>query len=161
MRGKPAKKIELRPDSHFNSVLVSKFINYMMLDGKKGVATKIAVDAISSLQIKSKGEGQKNFKPLEIFEQAITNVKPKLEIRSRRIGGANYQVPVPVTPERQTSLALRWLINAARDKRKGTDLSEALKVELELAFNEEGNAIKKKEDTQKMAEANRAFAQFG
>lgn len=161
MRGKPAKKRVIVPDANYNNALVSQMINYIMQDGKKSVARSLTYKAIENLEVKAKGEGSKNFSKIEIFEQAINNVKPKLEIRSRRIGGANYQVPVPVSPERQTALALRWLIDGAREKRKHTDFAIALKVELEQAFNNEGTAIKKKEDTQRMAEANRAFAQFG
>lgn len=162
MRGKAAKKREIKPDFKYKNEDVTKFINFIMQDGKKETAEKIVYTAIDGLKAEKKGEDGKkvNVKPLEVFLQALDNVKPKLEIRSRRIGGANYQVPVPVSPDRQKALAMRWIINIARDGRKNTPLSTVLKNELLAAFNNEGNAVKKKEDTQKMADANKAFAQF-
>lgn len=169
MRGKRAKKRVVKPDYKYNSVLVSKFINYLMLDGKKAVAEKVVYDALDTLSAEKKVDDPKAaqagakkvvLKGVEVLEQAIENVKPKLEIRSRRIGGANYQVPVPVNPERQQALAMKWIINITRETRKKGPVAEVLQRELLAAFNNEGAAIKKKEDTQKMAEANKAFAQF-
>ncbi len=162
MRGKRAKKRELFPDAKYGSLVISKFINNIMLDGKKSIAASAVYKALDNLQVTSKLDENKSKKytGLEVFERALDNIKPKLEIRSRRIGGANYQIPMPVSPERQTALAMRWIIQAARDSRKTTDFAGALQHELELAFNGEGVAVKKKEDTMKMAEANKAFAQF-
>lgn len=163
MRGKRAKKREVKPDSRYNSALVSKFINYLMLDGKKSVAENVVYTALEGLEVEKKADeaGKKiKLQGVEVMEEAIENVKPKLEIRSRRIGGANYQVPVPVNPDRQIALAMKWIINATRDSRKKEPVAMVLRRELLAAYNNEGVAIKKKEDTQKMAEANKAFAQF-
>jgi len=163
MRGKRAKKHTLVPDAKFNSLTVAKLINYLMLDGKKSIATNIVYDAMEGLdsKVKENKEGVKiKLTSLEALDSAIDNVKPRLEIRSRRVGGANYQIPVPVSPDRQTALAMKWIIGAARDGRKKSNLAESLKNELSLALNNQGIAIKKKEDTQKMADANKAFAQF-
>ncbi len=150
----PVPKREIPPDPKFGSVLVAKFINNLMKDGKKNTARKIFYSALELLREKSGGED-----PLKIFETAIEKVKPWLETRSRRIGGANYQVPVEVRPERQVSLAIKWIINAARARGEKT-MVERLANELWDAYNERGAAIKKKEDTHRMAESNRVFAHF-
>ncbi len=154
MRGKQAKKRKLTPDAMYGSVEVTRFINYIMQDGKKSVARAIVYGALEKL-----GEETK-MKPLEAFTKALGNVKPKMEVRSRRVGGANYQVPVPVTPARQESLAMRWIIQAMRDGRKDADSATTLYRELSNAFKKEGLAFKKKEETHRMAEANKAFAHF-
>jgi small subunit ribosomal protein S7 len=161
MRGKRAKQRTIEPDAKYGSEVVSKFINYIMLDGKKRTAEGVVYKAMADLKQKKEVEGKKvNVKALEVLETAINNVKPKLEIRSRRVGGANYQVPVPVLPSRQNALAMKWIIKAAREARGNKTLHVSLQNEIVSAFNNEGNAIKKKEDTIKMAEANKAFAQF-
>ncbi len=150
----PVPKREIPPDPKFGSVLVAKFINNLMRDGKKNKARKIFYSALELLREKSGGED-----PLKIFETAVEKVKPLLETRSRRIGGANYQVPVEVRPERQISLAIKWIINAARARPEKT-MVERLANELWDAYNERGAAIKKREDTHRMAESNRVFAHF-
>ena len=150
----PAPKREISPDPKFGSVLVAKFINNLMKDGKKNVARKIFYSALERLKEKSGGED-----PLKIFEKAIENVKPLLETRTRRVGGANYQVPVEVRPERQVSLAIKWIINAARARHEKT-MIERLANELWDAYNEKGAAIKKRDDTHRMAESNRVFAHY-
>lgn len=154
MRGKKAKPREIKPDHLHKSVLVQKFINKVMKDGKKNIAAKLVYDAIDELAKKTKKDA------LEAFEEAINNIKPKVEVRSRRVGGANYQVPVPVDEKRQESLAIRWILKAARDARKKSDFAQALADTLVASINKEGPAYKKREDTHKMAEANKAFAQF-
>jgi len=150
----PVPKREIPPDPKFGSVLVAKFINNLMKDGKKNVARKIFYSALERLKEKSGGED-----PLKIFEKAIENVKPLLETRTRRVGGANYQVPVEVRPERQVSLAIKWIINAARARHEKT-MIERLANELWDAYNEKGAAIKKRDDTHRMAESNRVFAHY-
>jgi len=150
----PVPKREIPPDPKFGSVLVAKFINNLMKDGKKNIARKIFYEALEKLREKSGGED-----PLKIFEKAVENVKPLLETRTRRVGGANYQVPVEVRPERQISLAIKWIINAARSRHEKT-MVERLANELWDAYNEKGAAIKKRDDTHKMAEANRVFAHY-
>jgi len=150
----PVPKREIPPDPKFGSVLVAKFINNLMKDGKKNIARKIFYEALEKLREKSGGED-----PLKIFEKAVENVKPLLETRTRRVGGANYQVPVEVRPERQISLAIKWIINAARSRHEKT-MVERLANELWDAYNERGAAIKKRDDTHKMAEANRVFAHY-
>ncbi len=154
MRRPVKKKLKISPDSRYNSVRLEKFINNVMLDGKKETARKVVYGALDEIkkQVKDK-------EPLEVFEDAIRNVGPNVEVRSRRVGGANYQVPVEVRPERKQALAMRWIINAARAK-KGGAASKFYAEELIVAANNEGVAIKKKEDTHRMAEANRAFAHF-
>jgi len=151
MRRPLKKKIELQPDIMYDSVKVSKLINYIMERGKKNVARKIVYSAF--LELKTKGD------PIEIFETALRNIEPSMEVRSRRVGGANYQVPQEVRAERRLSLALRWLITAAK-ARKGMPMHKRLADELLLASNKEGEAVKKRENTHKMAEANKAFAHF-
>lgn len=142
----------LRPDPRFKSREIGKFINCLMWEGKKTVAQRIFYDAIDSICKKIKDKD-----PVEIFKTAINNVKPQVEVRSRRVGGATYQVPVPVPSKRQTSLAFRWILNAVRSK-KGRATAVKLADELMAAFKGEGEAIKKRDDVHKMAEANKAFA---
>ena len=149
-----ASKTQLRPDPRFGSKLVSKFINCLMRDGKKAVATRVFYDAMD--QIKKR---MPDVEPVEVFKQAVENVKPSLEVRSRRVGGANYQVPMQVRPHRQQSLAIRWLIGACRGK-KGRPTYLKLADELMAAYRREGEAMAKREQTIKMAEANKAFSHF-
>ncbi|MDF2953671.1 MAG: Ribosomal protein S7 [Thermodesulfobacterium sp.] len=150
----PAPKREIPLDPKYGSVLVAKFINNLMKDGKKNIARKIFYSALEKLKEKSGGE-----EPLKIFEKAVENVKPLLETRTRRVGGANYQVPVEVRAERQVSLAIKWIINAARARHEKT-MVERLANELWDAYNERGAAIKKRDDTHRMAESNRVFAHY-
>jgi len=150
----PVPKREIPPDPKYGSVLVAKFINNLMRDGKKNVARKIFYEALERLKEKSGGDD-----PLKIFEKAVENVKPLLETRTRRVGGANYQVPVEVRPERQVSLAIKWIIAAARARSERT-MVERLANELWDAYNERGAAIKKRDDTHRMAESNRVFAHY-
>jgi small subunit ribosomal protein S7 len=154
MRGKKAPKRKIEPDMVYNSELVSKFVNYVMKDGKKQTARDIVYKSLKDLIDKVKGEG------IDAFEKAIENVRPKIEVRSRRVGGANFQVPVPVSPERQLSLAFRWILDAARSSRKDTEFWVVLSRELQNAYKKEGSAIKKRDEVFRMAEANKAFAQF-
>jgi len=154
MRRPIKKKLRISPDSRYNSERLEKFINNVMLDGKKETARKVIYAALD--EIKKKVEGKE---PLEVFEEALRNVGPSVEVRSRRVGGANYQVPREVRPERRQALAMRWIINAARAKSGGA-ASKFYADELIAASNSEGTAFKKKEDTHRMAEANRAFAHF-
>jgi len=147
------KKREILSDPIYNNVKVSKFINYVMRKGKKGRARKIVYDTFEILKEKTKKD------PLEIFELAIKNVSPSLEVRPKRIGGATYQVPMEVRPERKLALAMRWILGAAKSK-KGRSMKERLANELLEAAQGKGVAVKKKEDTHKMAEANKAFAHF-
>jgi small subunit ribosomal protein S7 len=144
----------LKPDARFNSKLVSKFINCIMWQGKKAVAQKIFYDAMETVVKKVK-----DVPPLELFETAINNIKPYVEVRSRRVGGANYQVPMQVNKRRQQSLAFRWIINACREQ-GGRPMSARLADELMAAFRKEGLAMKKRDDTHRMADANKAFAHF-
>ena len=153
MRRPVKKKSHLEPDIKYSNLLVAKLVNYIMKDGKKAVATRVVYDAFQIAE-------QKVGKPgLEVFEKALENVSPQMELRSRRIGGANYQVPIEVRPERKTALALRWIIDAARSQ-KGKPMREKLAEELINAANNTGNAVKKKLDVHRMAEANKAFAHF-
>lgn len=153
MPRKKYKKPEISPDPRYNSKKVAKFINHVMRKGKKALARKIVYGAFETIKEKTKKD------PLEIFEKAIENVRPLLEVRPRRVGGATYQVPIPVKEERGQTLAMRWILQAART-RKGKPMKEKLAEELIEAAQSKGAAIKKKEDTHKMAEANRAFAHF-
>jgi small subunit ribosomal protein S7 len=153
MRGKRAPKREILPDQKYNSLQVAKFINYVMMSGKKSIAQSIVYDCMAILEAKAKQ------RPLEVFEKAIRNVAPAVEVKGRRVGGANYQVPIPVSGERKNALAFRWLIEAARTK-KGKSMAEKLAEEMLAALNNEGEAIRKKLDVQRQAEANRAFAHF-
>jgi len=141
------------PDSKFNSPVITKFVSRMMLDGKKDTCTKIVYEALDKLQAKT----DKN--PLEVFLKALDNVKPAVEVKSRRVGGATYQVPVEIRDARKEALAMRWIIAAARS-RSGHGMADTLAAELLDAFNSTGSAYKKKEDTHKMAEANKAFAHY-
>ncbi len=152
-RRKVAAKREILSDSRYNNKLVAKFINCMMYDGQKMVATRSFYDALDVLGEKH-GEGA-----LNVFKTAIDNVKPVLEVKSRRVGGATYQVPVEIRPERRVSLAIRWILTAARARKEKT-VAEKLAAELADAFKNQGTSIKKKEDTHKMAEANQAFAHY-
>jgi small subunit ribosomal protein S7 len=152
-RRKVAAKREVLSDPRYNNKLVSKFINCMMYNGKKMVAAESFYTALDVLSEKH-GEGA-----LNVFKTAIENVKPVLEVKSRRVGGATYQVPVEIRPERRSSLAIRWILSAARSRKEKT-MAEKLAAELTDAFKNQGTAIKKKEDTHKMAEANQAFAHY-
>ena len=147
------RKREVAPDSIYGSVLVSKFINKIMVQGKKSVAETIFYGAMDILKEKT-GED-----PLKVFQKALENVKPVLEVKSRRVGGATYQVPVEVRPERRLSLAVRWLIEYSRARGENT-MTECLAGEILDAYNNRGSSIKKREDTHKMAEANKAFAHY-
>src|SRR3989344_740570 len=153
MRRKPAPKRTLMPDHKYNNVVVSRLINYVMWDGKKSVARDVIYDAFDIIAEKTKKE------PLDIFDEAIKNTSPMLEVKSRRIGGANYQVPKQVKGDRRLNLSLRWMIQAARS-RKGATMAVKLAEEIISASKNEGEAVKKKENTHKMAHANRAFAHF-
>lgn len=153
MRGKKSVKRPMVPDPQFNNPLVGKFINMVMVGGKKSVAQKIVYGAFVKMSEKSKLD------PIELFDLALKNVIPAVETKSRRVGGANYQVPMPVTGDRKYALAFRWILGAARG-RKGRPMAEKLADELLLASKGEGDAVKKKLDVQRMAEANRAFAHF-
>lgn len=153
MRGKQAVKRDINLDSKFNNFQIAKLINYIMRGGKKSVAQKIVYNSFDIISSKTKQDA------LEIFEKAIKNVGPSLEVRGRRIGGANYQIPYPVRTERRYALACRWLIDASQ-KRKGRSMAERLAFEIMDAAEEQGEAYKKKVDTHRMAEANRAFAHF-
>ena len=154
MRRKVKNRNIAEADSVYNSEKLGKFINYVMEEGKKNTARTIVYGALDIIKDKQKVEN-----PIEIFENAIRNASPAMEVRSRRVGGANYQVPREVRPERKQALAFRWIIDAARGK-KGKPMHEKLAEELIAASNNEGEAIKKKENTIKMAEANKAFAHF-
>ena len=148
-----ASATTLQPDGRYNSVLVSKFINCLMWDGKKSTAESVFYDAMDHIQQKLSKE------PLEVFKQAIENIKPLIEVRSKRVGGATYQVPIEVTSKRQLSLAIRWILEAARSK-KGRPMHLKLAGELIDAFNKEGAAYTTRENVHRMAEANKAFAHF-
>jgi len=154
MRRRKAPVREILPDPIYNSKLVSKFINSIMLDGKKSVAAKIFYEAIETIDKKVEDE-----KGIDIFYKAIENIKPVMEVKSRRIGGATYQVPIEVRPVRQQALALRWIIEYTR-KRSERTMKDRLANEFMDAATEKGAAYKKKEDTYKMAEANKAFAHY-
>ena len=147
----PVRKIY--PDPAFKSPVISKLVNSLMYDGKKVIAEKIIYTALNKIQEKTKGD------PLKIFKDAIKNVSPNIEVRSRRVGGATYQVPVEVKSKRSQALALRWLIDASR-KRKDKKMSDKIFNEIYDAYQKKGSAIKKKEDTHRMAESNKAFAHF-
>jgi small subunit ribosomal protein S7 len=151
-RNRPPKR-EIAPDIKYNSVLVSRFINKLMKSGKKSTAQRIFYGALDIMETRAKRPG------LEVFEQAVRNATPILEVKPRRVGGATYQVPVEVRPERKSSLAIRWLIQSARN-RPGKSMSEKLANELLDAANNTGATVKKREDTHRMAEANRAFAHY-
>ena len=152
-RKKSSSKKNISLDTRYKSSIIPKLINSLMYDGKKTIAEKIVYDAIEKIKSKSKDE------PITIFNQAITNIKPTVEVRSRRVGGATYQVPVEVKSKRSQALAIRWLIDASR-KRKDKKMSDKIFNEIYDAYQNRGSAIKKKEDTHKMAESNKAFAHF-
>jgi small subunit ribosomal protein S7 len=148
-----AEKREINPDPKFGDLVITKFMNAIMYDGKKSVAETIVYGALDAVQAKAKSE------PVALFHQALGNVAPHLEVRSRRVGGATYQVPVDVRPERRQALAIRWLINAARGRNE-TTMVDRLSGELLDASNNRGSAVKKREDTHRMADANRAFSHY-
>ncbi|MBX9761039.1 MAG: 30S ribosomal protein S7 [Beijerinckiaceae bacterium] len=148
-----AEKREVIPDAKYGDVILAKFMNSIMYEGKKSVAEQIVYGAFDAIEQKSKQE------PLPLFKQALDNVAPAIEVRSRRVGGATYQVPVEVRPERRQALAIRWIITAARGRNDKT-MVDRLSAELMDAANNRGNAVKKREDTHRMAEANRAFAHY-
>ena len=157
MRKSQAKKKSLLPDPKFNDTLVTRFVNMLMLDGKKSLSYKIFYDALDILSEKLEKDIEKT--PLEVWKDALSNVMPHVEVRSRRVGGATFQIPMQIRPDRKVSLAMKWLINVSR---KRNDKSMALKLANEIlaAFKEEGAAVKKRVDTHKMAEANKAFSHF-
>lgn len=149
-----ASRTTLKPDPRYNSLLASKFVNCLMYDGKKSVAQSVFYDALEEIRTRINDR-----EPIEVFEQAIENVKPYIEVRSKRVGGASYQVPMQVNRNRQQSLAFRWILTAVRDK-KGRNTASKLADELVAAYKKEGAAITKRENTHRMADANRAFAHF-
>jgi small subunit ribosomal protein S7 len=148
-----AEKREINPDPKYGDVVVTKFMNSLMNEGKKSVAERIVYGALGRIEQKAKRDG------IEMFHEALNNVKPAIEVRSRRVGGATYQVPVEVRNDRRQALAIRWIINAARGRNENT-MEERLSGELLDAANNRGTAVKKREDTHKMAEANRAFSHY-
>ena len=154
MGNRTASKETLKPDPKYGSLLASKFVNCLMWDGKKSVAENVFYDALEVLR-----EKVKDVEPIDVFTQALENVKPNIEVRSKRVGGASYQVPMQVNRSRQQSLAIRWILGAVRDK-KGRPTHEKLSAELLAAYNREGTAMTKRENVHRMAEANRAFAHF-
>ena len=151
-RRRPEKR-EILPDPKFGDLVLSKFMNSVMFDGKKSVAEGIIYSALETIETRAKRD------PLQVFHDALNNVRPGIEVRSRRVGGATYQVPVEVRPERSQALAIRWLITAARGRSEHT-MDARLSAELMDAANNRGNAVKKREDTHRMAEANRAFSHY-
>lgn len=153
MRRRRAEKREINPDPKFNNIIVTKTVNSMMKWGQKAVAEKIFYQALDIVKEKVKDD------PLKVFFKAVDNVKPTLELRARRVGGATYQIPVEVDSDRRVSLAIKWMVQYARG-RKGMPMAQRFANEILDAFNNTGNAVKKKVDTHKMAEANRAFAHF-
>lgn len=153
MRGQKKIRRKLMPDPRYNNTTVTKFMNYIMIGGKKSTAMRIVYDAFDIMEKNTKQKG------LDVFDKAIKNVSPQLEVKARRIGGANYQVPIEVRGERRFNLACRWIIGSAK-KRKGKPMCEKLAQELTDASNSTGEAFKKKEEVHRMAEANRAFAHF-
>jgi small subunit ribosomal protein S7 len=154
-KSKPKQRI-LLPDPRFNDTLVTRFVNDLMVDGKKNLAYKVFYDAMDILAEKNKNEEKT---PLEIWKKALENVTPMVEVKSRRIGGATFQVPMEVNPRRKTAISIRNMIKYAR-QRNGKNMAEKLSQEIMAAYNEEGGAFKKKEETHRMAEANKAFAHF-
>jgi small subunit ribosomal protein S7 len=156
MRKSKPKKRHLIPDPKFNDVLVTRFVNDLMLDGKKSVAYTVFYDA---LEMVSKRAKDTELLPLEIWKKALENITPAVEVKSRRVGGATFQVPMEIRNERKTSISIKNMILFAR-KRSGKSMADKLSAEIVAAFNEEGGAYKRKEDTHRMAEANRAFAHF-
>lgn len=166
MRGKPAKKRIIEPDPKYGNVQVAKFINFVMKNGKKTVAQSIMYGAMEKIaqspasprpELGTKAGGKKD--PVKVFEEAMKNVQPQMEVRSRRVGGANYQIPLPVRGERQFALASRWIIGAAQGK-KGLPMADKLATVLNESSQGVGDAVKKRDDVHRMAEANKAFAHF-
>jgi len=153
MRKRKTKKRPVEPDIQYDNVAIARFVNYLMKDGKKSVAQKVVYDALAELGKKTEKD------PLEVFTTALENVSPMYEVVSRRVGGANYQVPREVRPERRFFLACRWIIDGSASG-KGRGMAQKLSEELLAAYNNEGQAIKKKQNVHKMAESNRAFAHF-
>jgi small subunit ribosomal protein S7 len=148
-----AEKREINPDAKFGNLVISKFMNTIMIQGKKSVAEAIVYGALEAIEGKTKSD------PIKVFEQALDNVMPSIEVRSRRVGGATYQVPVEVRTVRRQALGIRWIISAARERSEKT-MTDRLSAELLDASNNRGNAVKKREDTHRMAEANRAFSHY-
>jgi len=148
-----AEKREVLPDAKFGDIVLTKFMNNLMVDGKKAVAERIVYNAFDRVEAKIKQS------PVEVFHESLENIKPSVEVRSRRVGGATYQVPVDVRPERREALAIRWLIAAAKKRNENT-MEERLAGELMDAVNNRGTAVKKREDTHKMADANKAFSHY-
>ena len=151
-RRRPERR-EILPDPRFGDTVLSKFMNSVMLDGKKSTAEGIVYGALESVEARAKKE------PIGVFHEALANIRPNIEVRSRRVGGATYQVPVEVRPDRAQALAIRWLITAARKRNENT-MEERLAAELSDAVNNRGTAVKKREDTHKMADANKAFSHY-
>ena len=154
MRKSPAKKRRLLPDGKFNDIMVTQFVNNMMYDGKKSTAFKIFYDALAIVETRVEDES-----PLDVWKKAVQNVTPAVEVRSRRIGGATFQIPQPIRDARKLSMAMKWMILFAR-KRNDKSMSQKLAAEILAAYKEEGAAFKKKQDTHRMAEANKAFSHF-
>lgn len=153
MRGKQAIKRKVKPDIRYNNAVIAKFINFLMRKGKKSTAQAVLYGAFDIVKEKTQGD------PMELFDKAMKNVSPTVEVKGKRVGGANYQIPMPVKSERKFILATRWIIDAAQ-KRKGMPMAEKLAIEFMEAANGTGEAMKKRADVHKMAEANRAFAHF-
>ena len=154
MRKSPAKKRRLLPDAKFNDTMVTQFVNNMMLDGKKSTAFKIFYDALETVETRVE-----DVSALDVWKKAVENVTPSVEVRSRRIGGATFQIPQPIRDSRKLSMAMKWMIGFAR-KRNDKSMSQKLAAEIVAAYKEEGAAFKKKQDTHRMAEANKAFSHF-
>ena len=154
MRKSPAKKRRLLPDAKFNDTMVTQFVNNMMYDGKKSTAFKIFYDALAIVDTRVEDES-----PLDVWKKAVQNITPAVEVRSRRIGGATFQIPQPIRDARKLSMAMKWMIGFAR-KRNDKSMSQKLAAEIVAAYKEEGAAFKKKQDTHRMAEANKAFSHF-
>ena len=154
MRKSPAKKRRLLPDAKFSDIMVTQFVNNMMYDGKKSTAFKIFYDALAIVDTRVEDES-----PLDVWKKAVQNVTPAVEVRSRRIGGATFQIPQPIRDARKLSMAMKWMIGFAR-KRNDKSMSHKLAAEIVAAYKEEGAAFKKKQDTHRMAEANKAFSHF-
>jgi len=149
-----ASVTQLKPDTRYNSKLISKFVNCLMYDGKKSTATRVVYDALDIIKKQMPDED-----PLNVFVTAVENVKPAIEVRSKRVGGATYQVPTPVNPKRQQALSIRWMLEAVRG-RKGRPVDRSLADELMAAFRREGSAMTKRENVHRMADANKAFSHF-
>ncbi|MFH1838004.1 MAG: 30S ribosomal protein S7 [Candidatus Kuenenbacteria bacterium] len=159
MRGKAAPKKEILPDPKYNDIVVAKFINHVMSKGKKTIAQKIVYGCFDIIKEKIEKIEKKSINALDIFDETLKNIMPIIEVKGKRIGGANYQVPMEVKGTRKITLGLRWLISAAR-ARKGKSMKEKLAMEMLDALNNTGGAVKKKDDVYRMAQANRAFAHF-